>query len=466
MTRARSPEYALGKLLEAAPRPVYVIDEQRQVVYCNLACGELLGVACDQLMGQRCVYQATPSGTSPADMAASLCPPPEVFAGQFVSAVVSALHMSGSLLTRHATFIPLGSDGLHGVGVFAVLSLSDAPDQGGPCLAAAAEALELHQQLASIRRELLADWPLEELIGVSPAIRRVRDQVALAARGRTRVLIQGPTGSGREHVARVLHRRAMPDIREPLVPLWCPLLDAELIQTTIAALVRQVNSLSEEIAAAGRADTPRVPTLLLLEVDQLPSDAQAELAGFLALPGFEMDAIATAQEPLLALAERGGFRADLAYALSTLVIDMPALVERGEDIPLLCQCFVERFNAAGGRQLSGFTSEALDLLCGYSWPENADELADVVARACQAADGPLVEPRHLPDKIRWAQQAVAHPRRAEDPIVLDQFLEEVEKELLGRALKRAKGNKTKAARLLGMTRARFHRRLDHFGLSR
>ncbi len=213
--------------------------------------------------------------------------------------------------------------------------------------------------------------------------------------------------------------------------------------------------------------TPRVPTLLLLEVDQLPSDAQAELAGFLALPGFELHAIATAQEPLLALAERGGFRADLAHALSTLVIDMPALVERvgrhSAAVPVFCRAVQCRKGAASS---SGFTSEALDLLSGYTWPENVDELADVVAHACQAADGPLVDPRHLPDKIRWAQQAVAHPRRDEDPIVLDQFLEEIEKELLARAMKRAKGNKTKAAKLLGMTRARFHRRLEHFDLSR
>jgi DNA-binding NtrC family response regulator len=242
-------------------------------------------------------------------------------------------------------------------------------------------------------------------------------------------------------------------------------LDAELIQSTITAFVREFNSLSAEGAREGRPGAPRVPTLLLLEVDQLPLDAQGELAGFLALPGFELQAIATAQEPLFPLAERGGFRVDLAYALSTLVIDMPALLARPEDIPLLCQCFVERFNAQGGRQLGGFTSEALDLLSGYTWPENIDELADVVAHACQAADAPLVDCRHLPDKIRWAQQVVAHPRRDEDPIVLDQFLEEVEKELIARAMKRAKGNKTKAAKLLGITRARFHRRLEHFDSS-
>ena len=85
---------------------------------------------------------------------------------------------------------------------------------------------------------------MDELVGVSPSIQRVRDQVALASRGKTRVLIQGPAGSGREHVARLLHRRAMPDLMESLIPLWCPLLDAELIQSTVTALVRQYGAQS------------------------------------------------------------------------------------------------------------------------------------------------------------------------------------------------------------------------------
>jgi DNA-binding NtrC family response regulator len=204
--------------------------------------------------------------------------------------------------------------------------------------------------------------------------------------------------------------------------------------------------------------------LLLLEVDQLPLDAQAELAGFLALPGFELYTIATSQDSLFELASHERFRADLAHALSTLTIEIPPLSARPQDIPLLCQCLVERFNAQGGRQLSGFTSEALDELAAYPWPENVDELADVVNLACEASDGPFVDAGQLPEKIRWSQKAVAHPRREEQPIVLAQLLEEIERELMVRALKRAKGNKTKAAKLLGVTRARFLRRLEHFGL--
>ncbi len=191
-------------------------------------------------------------------------------------------------------------------------------------------------------------------------------------------------------------------------------------------------------------------------------EAQAELAGFLTLPGFELYSIATSEESLVALAQQGRFHTDLAHALSTLTIHLPPLSQRLEDIPLLCQFFVEKLNAEGDRQLSGFSSEALDELAGYAWPDNIDELADLVELACRAAEGPTIDIRDLPAPIRWATTADAHPRQQDEPIDLDEFLAEIEKELMLRALRRCKGNKTKAARLLGMNRARFLRRLGAF----
>ncbi len=448
----------MGRLLEASARAVYALDERRQIVYCNAACAALVGLAPEQLIGQRCDYQVVGTGTAPADVACSLCPPPEAWAGRLTASVIAALHVSGELIPRQAELLWLGGDEVSGPGMVVALS-SSAADLA--CADdAASEAARLHTRLAQLRRQYLADWPLDELVGVSLPIQRARDQVALAARGRTRVVVQGPAGSGREHIARLLHRQSMPELLEPLVPLWCPLLDAELTQSTVTALVRQYR----ERPSGAEQSAPPMPTLLLLEVDQLPPDAQAELAGFFDLPGFELYAIATSQESLLQLAAQDRFRADLAHVLSTLVIEVPPLAARPHDIPLLCQCLVERFNAKGGRQLSGFTAEALDELAVYQWPENVDELAEVVESACQAADGPFVEAWQLPDKIRWAHQAAAHPRREEQPIVLEQFLEAIEKELIERALKRAKGNKTKAAQLLGVTRARLHRRVEHFGL--
>ena len=136
------------------------------------------------------------SGSTPADIAASLCPPPEAFAGQLVTAVVSALHVSGCVAdaARRVRAVGLGRTELRGRrrrGLAVGLARRD-----GTCRPLPRKRLQLHQRLAQLRRELLADWPLDELVGVSPAIQRVRDQVALAARGKTRVLIQGRRGAG------------------------------------------------------------------------------------------------------------------------------------------------------------------------------------------------------------------------------------------------------------------------------
>jgi DNA-binding NtrC family response regulator len=201
-----------------------------------------------------------------------------------------------------------------------------------------------------------------------------------------------------------------------------------------------------------------------LEVDQLPPDAQMTLSGILNIGELGVRTVATARRSLTDLAAQGKFRDDLAFALSTLEIRVPPLADRLADLPLLAQFFLERCNAEGGKQLSGFTAEALDQLAAYPWPENVDELADVVQASCEAAAGPLVQPGDLPEKIRAAAGADSHPFRSDDTIVMPLFLAEIEKELLQRALRRARGNKAKAARLVGLTRARFLRRLQHFGI--
>lgn len=454
MARVRTRDAALGRLLAAAPGAIYALDDQRRIVYCNPACGDLLGVDPDTLIGQRCEYRTSGQGSGPPDMAASLSPPPDVFAGRRVTAEMELLHAQGHLIAREVTFEPLGTDALNCVGVLGIVGDLAVADRSQ------AEAAELHRRLWKLRRSLAHNCEVDELIGVSPVIQRVRSQIDLAAHGRLRVVVFGPNGSGREHVARLLHRRAMPERFVSMVPLCCPLQDAELLQTTITSLVRQVSEANadanEEQLAAG------APTLLLLEVDQLSDEAQAELAGFLALPDFELYAIATSGLSLIELARQGRFRTDLAYALSTLTIELPPLAQRREDIPLLAQYFLEKFNAAGDRQLSGFAPEAVDELVGYHWPENVEELAELVESACKAAEGPVVERRDLPRPIQWARTADAHPKRPDEPIELDAFLAEIERELILRALRRCRGNKTKAAQLLGINRARFHRRLEHF----
>jgi DNA-binding NtrC family response regulator len=285
-------------------------------------------------------------------------------------------------------------------------------------------------------------------------MRQIRGQVRLAIAGRPQVTISGPPGSGREHLARTIHYHETEEAAPPLVPLSCALLDAELLQSTVEAFVRSCAELETERPAA----------LLLLDADQLPRDAQAALMGFLNIPEFDLHVIATTRQPLAGLAGREEFRPDLACALSTLVIELPDLCRRREDIPLLAQLFVEQENAAGKRQIGGFVSESLDELTAYPWPGNLDELAAAVREAHARAEGPFIQPEDLPQRIRLAADAAAYSKREEETVVLDEFLGQIEAEVISRALRRAKGNKTKAASLLGINRTRLLRRIDQLGL--
>jgi DNA-binding NtrC family response regulator len=233
-----------------------------------------------------------------------------------------------------------------------------------------------------------------------------------------------------------------------LVPLECSLLDAELIQSTVQSAI-----------AAGEPGT-----LLLCNADQIPIEAQAVLAAALAAPGFAWRTIATAAAPLVDLAPHGRFREDLAALLSTISIELPPLAGRRDDVPLLAQSLLEEQNARGGKQLGGFAPEALDRLCAYRWPGNVAELAEVVSESHARAAAALVARDDLPERLRVAADAAARPRRKEEPIQIDEFIARIERELIRRALTRSKGNKAKAARLLGLNRPRLYRRMVQLGL--
>jgi DNA-binding NtrC family response regulator len=268
------------------------------------------------------------------------------------------------------------------------------------------------------------------------------------------VLVVGPPGSGRQRIAGTIHYSGPGQSEGTLIPLACSVLGADLIGSAVRAVAEK------------RFDrgTPSRGTLLLNDVDLLPSEVQAEMAGVLGARSFPLRIIGTVREPLEELANRGQYHHGLAAILSTIVIRLPPLAQRREDLPLLAQAFIEEINSRSPKQVAGFTPEALDYLDGYDWPGNVDELAQTVAKAHEQAEGPLVGVRDLPQQIHLARDAAAHPRRTQEKIVLDDFLARIERELIERAMARAKGNKTKAAELLGMTRPRLYRRLIQLGL--
>ncbi len=452
MGRKRSYISGLSRLLAEYPQPVYVLDADRVVVYCNLACLEWTRAAVDEIVGRRCDYHSNLHADGTANPLGGLCPPPEVFQGIPISTEVACPDANGQWVGRPAECLPL-ADGQGGCLGVIVLICADDLTRVASRVNLSPPPEELHRQLRNLMAECDPPLRISQIIGQSPAICRVRRQAGTAANVETRVLVSGPPGSGRETIARTIHYGGTA-ASSPLMPLACHLLDSELLQSTIEAFA----------ASCGELETERPAALLLLEVDQLHGDAQAALAGILNLGELNVSTIATARVPLIELAERGDYRLDLAFALSTLVIQVPPLANRTEDIPLLAQYFLEQENATGGKQLTGFSDETLDQLVTYPWPENVDELAELIQQAYVTAAGPLVQAMDLPEKIRVTAAAEAHPATQDPSIVLDEYLAEIERELMVRAIRWAKGNKAQAARLLGVSRPRLLRRLEHFGI--
>ena len=312
------------------------------------------------------------------------------------------------------------------------------------------EAQQLHDLIRRFRIEMDKAHHLDRLVGQSAAMNRVARQVKMAAAATGSVLMVGPPGIGRQHMARTIHSM-QPQPGGALVPVACAALPADVLQSAISSIVTRHS----------RPEAGPPATLLLTDIDSLPAEIQVELVQRLAGGLRNIRLIGTAKQLLTGLK---GFRSDLAHRLSTLVIELPPLEERREDIPLITQLLLEDSNGQRDTQLRGFAPAALDRLTLHDWPGQIDELAAVVREACALAEGFEVTPADLPKRFHQAAEAARFGRQPPQPIDLEEFLADVETKLIERALRLAKDNKTQAARLLGLNRPKLYRRMVQLGL--
>jgi DNA-binding NtrC family response regulator len=333
-----------------------------------------------------------------------------VFSGQTRTALVSCLRPDGRLVHRQGHFFPLDDGQDESSPVLVILDREDA----APSLTERVDGqanepsqeLELHEQLRRLRLLMAGRFHAESLLGSHPWIVRARAQIALAAQTRANVLCVGPRGSGKAHAAKAIHYSQ----RESghFVPLSCAVLEPNSLRASLRSLWLSI----WPRGSGGHG--------VLEEVDRLPAEAQEELLGLLRSGVAAVRAIATTDKPMAELIAEGKFSGELAGLLHDH--DDAALGERSDDVPLLAQAFLEDANAAGIKQLGGFTTDAIEQMLAYPWPGNVDELRALVAGAHEQAHGGEVTAQDLPEKILWAADATAHPRRSDEQIVLEEFL--------------------------------------------
>lgn len=425
---------------------MYALDEQRRLVFANEAMASWTGESIDDLLGMDCL--PLPSHERRAALAAGLAAPADAMMGHRSRTVVQAPvgeTDDGELLwqQRRATVLSWSEE--HELA--AVFLMLDTEEFAG---AEPEESRGSRLRRMAVRlRAALGSHATLHLLGDSALMQRVRQQVETAGQTSASVLIVGPAGTGREEIAHAVYYGGV--ARHGILPLACPLLDAELLTNALEDIERSQYELVEGPDA-----------ILLLDVDQMPAEAQAAVYQRLRALTPAPKLLATASRPLSESAER--FHPDFAAFISELVIELPALASRPEDIPQLAQCMLHEANAKQTGTWDHFDDEALDLLAAYPWFENHHELQQLVAEACQSAAGTVIRAKDLPHPIHAAQQQAAHPAREIEAIDLPQLLENLEREAIERALALSKGNKSQAARLLGLRRARLLRRIDALGL--
>ncbi len=331
----------------------------------------------------------------------------------------------------------------------------------------AAEVRERAARLEERVRELEAKGGSHRPLGVS---KKWQETLALAtkvAATDTTVLLTGESGTGKEVLARFLHR-ASPRAEKSFVALNCAALPEQLLESELFG--HEKGAFTGAVSARpGRIEQAAGGILFLDEVGEMSPAVQAKFLRVLQEREFQrlggtrplkadVRVVAATNRDLAAAMARGVFREDLYYRLHVFEIRLPPLRERSEDIPALLEFFLREIGEQVGRPAAGVSREARDKLLAYPWPGNVRELRNAVERAVILCEGGLVTSEHLPMSLGKA------PAPAPAEILGGVDLEAVERSYVEQALRQTGNNKSRAARLLGLTRAQLYSRLEKYGL--
>lgn len=325
----------------------------------------------------------------------------------------------------------------------------------------------LRGEVSSLRARLGEELTINELVGDSPPMRRVKDIIARVAQTDSPVLIEGESGTGKELAAAAIHRLSS-RAKRPFIPVNCSAIPGDLLESEFFGHVRGAFS-GAVVDAPGLFRSANEGSLFLDEIAELPPALQAKLLRVLqdmevrpvgsprALP-VDVRVIAATNRDLDQMMAQGTFRQDLYYRLNVVRVHLPPLRERREDIPAIVHHFVRRFNTRLRRDIRGIAPDALSALTAYDFPGNVRELENLIERAFAMGAREQITLADLPALGR--APAVAAPASATGV----PRLSDVERELILRALGVFKGDKDAAARALGLSRRTIYRRLKEYGV--
>jgi two-component system response regulator HydG len=331
---------------------------------------------------------------------------------------------------------------------------------------------DLRHEVKRLRSLLDATRGMSELLGDSPVMLELKELMARVAESQASVLVTGESGTGKEVVARILHQRG-PRAEHPFLALNCAAMPEHLIESELFGHVRGAFT-DAKTDKAGLFVQANRGSLFLDEIGDMPLGLQPKLlrvleerkvrpvGGSKELP-IDLRLIAATHRDLEDAIVQGQFREDLYFRLNVIQIALPPLRARGNDVLLIAQSFIDSFAKQAGKAVVGLTPEAAERLLSYAWPGNVRELRNAMERAVALTRHENITVDDLPERIRAYK--VSHVLVAsQDPEELVN-LAEVEKRYIARVLGAVGGNKSSAAKILGIDRTTLYKKLQQYKIS-
>ncbi|MEI6147631.1 MAG: sigma-54 dependent transcriptional regulator [bacterium] len=334
---------------------------------------------------------------------------------------------------------------------------------------------DVESENRSLREQLDTRFGLENIVGQSDPMQEVFDIIRQAAPTQATILLQGESGTGKELVAHAFHRLS-PRAKGPFVAVHCAALSPTLLESELFGHEKGAFTGATE-RRRGRFELADGGTLFLDEISEIPPSVQVKLLRVLEERKFErvgghetldvdIRLIAATNADLRKRVEEGQFRSDLFFRLDVVSVTLPPLRTRLDDIPLLCSHFIKDLNVRNGKEVAEISPESLAVLSAYPWPGNVRELRNVLERMVVLSRGTRLTLRDIPANLRHSMGVTpgTQPAWRNDAgrAATPESMQDAERVMIERALKKFEGNRTRAAEQLGISRRTLQRKLKEY----
>ncbi|HEX9973056.1 MAG TPA: sigma-54 dependent transcriptional regulator [bacterium] len=339
----------------------------------------------------------------------------------------------------------------------------------------ALDMYRLKREVSQLQENERKNYPDIAIFGTSPKIKYIKDLIKIVARTpKTSVLIEGESGTGKELVAKAVHNLSSRSDK-PLIAINCSAIPENLMESELFGYEKGAFTDAKSLKK-GVFELAHCGTLFLDEISSMKLSLQPKLLRVLETQSFrriggtsdikiDVRIIAATNQNLKECVDNGSFREDLYYRLKVMVINLPPLRERVEDIVPMAKMFIEQNNKEFSKNIMGFSKEAEQLMLNFDWPGNVRELKNIMERAVILCQGNVVTEEYLPSELRSAKPKEPKPISYQSPTGEALSLQDIEQKHILEILEKFNGNKSKAARVLNISRSTLREKLKQYGIS-